>query len=126
MLEGALFLCRGVCEALEERRIPYSFMTNARFLGASDGFGEVGDGLGQAHLNVVLEGLGRADFAGSGDGLEELFDRALSRASLGRGHVFIAPVNSDLRPELLEKLRAATGEAPLAISADQATVSAPK
>ena len=126
MLEGALSLCRGVCEALEEKRIPYSFMTNAQFLGASDGFGEVGDGLGQAHLHVVLEGLGRADFAGSGDRLDELFDRALSRAGLGRGHVFITPVKGDLRPEWLEKLRLATGEAPLAISADQTMVGGPK
>ena len=125
MLEGALSLCRGVCEALEEKRIPYSFMTNAQFLGASDGFGEVGDGLGLAHLHVVLEGLGRADFAGSGDRLDELFDRALSRAGLGRGHVFITPVKGDLRPEWLEKLRLATGEAPLAISADQTMVGGP-
>ena len=101
-------------------------MTNAQFLGASDGFGEVGDGLGQAHLNVVLESLGRTDFAGSGDRLEELFDRALSLASLGRGHVLITPVKGDLRPELLEKLRVATGEAPLAISADQTLVGTPK
>jgi hypothetical protein len=111
---------------LENKRIPYSFITNAQFLGAPDGFGEVGDGLGQAHLNVVLEGLGRADFAGSSDGLEELFDRALSRASLGRGHVFITPVYSDLRPEWLEKLRAASGEAPLAISADRTIAGAPE
>ena len=124
MLDGALSLCRGVCEALEHRRIPYSFITNARCQGAPDGFGEVGDGLGQAHLNVVLEGLGRADFAGSGDRLEELFDRALSRASLGRGHVIITPVERDLRPELMEKLRAITGEAPLAIPADRTIVPA--
>jgi hypothetical protein len=101
-------------------------MTNAQFLGASDGFGEVGDGLGLAHLNVVLEGLGRADFAGSGDRLEELFDRALSRASLGRGHVFITPVKGDMLPELLERLRLASGEAPLAISADRTIVGASK
>lgn len=126
MLEGALSLCRGVCEALEEKRIPYALITNARFLGAADGFGEVGDGLGQAHLNVVLEGLGRADFAASGDGLEELFDRALSRASLGRGHVFITPVKGDMLPELLERLRLASGEAPLAISADRTIVGASK
>ena len=48
-----------------------------------------------------------------------LFDRALSRADLGRGHVFITPVKGDLRPELLDKLRRATGEAPLTITAEQ-------
>ena len=119
MLEKALSLCRGVCEALEERRIPYALITNARCLGVPDGFGEVGDGLGRAHLGRVLEGLGRTDFA-RGDTMEDFFDRALSRASLGRGHVFITPVHNDLRPELLEKLQIATGEIPLAIAADSA------
>ena len=52
--------------------------------------------------------------------MEDFFDRALSRASLGRGHVFITPVHNDLRPELLEKLHIATGEIPLAIAADSA------
>ena len=108
MLERAFSLCRGVCEALEERRIPYALITNARCLGAPDGFGEVGDGLGQAHLATALEGLGRADTIGR-DTLEGLFSRALSRATPGRGHIFITPVHNDLRPELLEKLRAATG-----------------
>ena len=116
MLEAAFSLCRGVCEALEDQRIPYALITNARCLGAADGFGEVGDGLGAAHLAAVLEGLGRADYD-SRDTLEDLFDRALSRANLGRGHIFITPVRNDLRPDLLEKLRAATGEAALSLAA---------
>lgn len=116
MLEAAFSLCRGVCEALEDQRIPYALITNARCLGAADGFGEVGDGLGAAHLAAVLEGLGRADYD-SRDTLEDLFDRALSRTNLGRGHIFITPVRNDLRPDLLEKLRAATGEAALSLAA---------
>ncbi len=118
MLERAFSLCRGVCEALEDARIPYALITNARCLGAPDGFGEVGDGLGRMHLAAALEGLGRADYD-SRDTLEGLFDRALTRANLGRGHVFITPVKNDLHPELLEKLRAATGEAALCITAEE-------
>jgi len=116
-LEAALSLCRGVCEALEEQRIPYAFISNVRCLGMPDGFGEVGDGLGKAHLATVLEGLGRADYANR-DTLEDLFDRALSRASVGRGHIFITPVRNDVRPELLQRLRAATGEEPLVITGE--------
>ena len=116
-MEAAFSLCRGVCEALEDQRVPYALITNLRCLGAPDGFGEVGDGLGAAHLGAALEGLGRADYA-SRDSLEGLFDRALSRANLGRGHIFITPVKNDLRPELLEKLRAATGEAALCLTGD--------
>ncbi len=117
MLEAAFSLCRGVCERLEARRIPYALISNARCLGAPDGFGEVGDGLGRAHLDAVLEGLGRADYAPR-DTMEALFDRALSRAAAGRGHIFITPVRNDLRPELLEKLRATAGEAALALTGD--------
>ncbi len=117
MLEQALSLCRDVCEQLEERRIPYAFISNLRVIGVADSFGEVGDGLGHAHLMTVLEGLGRADYT-SRDTLEGLFDRALSRADLGRGHIYITPVARDIHPEWIERLRAATGEAPLCIAAD--------
>lgn len=116
-LEAALSLCRGVCEALEARRIPYALITNLRCLGAPDGFGEVGDGLGRAHLMTALEGLGRADFDHR-DTLDGLFERALSRAAPGRGHIFITPVRNDVYPKLIERLRAATGEEPLVICAD--------
>ena len=117
-LEAALSLCRGVCEALEERRIPYALITNLRTLGAPDGFGEVGDGLGQAHLATALEGLGRADYDYR-DTLNGLFERALSRAAPGRGHIFITPVKEDAKPELLQKLRVATGEEPLVITGEE-------
>ena len=117
MLEAAFSLCRGICELLEEQRVPYAFISNALAQGVPEDFGEVGDGLGQAHLATVLEGLGRADY-GARESLEDLFDRALSRAAVGRGHIFITPVRNDVRPELLERLRAATGEAPLCVTAD--------
>ena len=117
MLERALSLCRSVCEALEDMRAPYALITNLRCLGAPDGFGEVGDGLGRAHLMTALEGLGRADFDHR-DTLEGLFDRALSRAAPGRGHIFITPVRNDVHPDLIGRLRAATGEEPLVITAD--------
>ncbi len=120
MLEAAFSLCRGVCEALEEQRIPYAFISNARCCGAPDGFGEVGDGLGQAHLMTVLEGLGRADYTHR-DTEEALLDRALSRATLGRGHILITPVRNDLHPELLARLRAATGEDPLCLTGEEAS-----
>ena len=103
MLETCCSLCRDICQQLEDQRIPYSFICNLRSLGAPDGTGEVGDGLGKAHLDTVLEGL---------------FDRALSRANLGRGHIFITPVKNDLHQELLERLRAATGEETLCVTAD--------
>lgn len=109
MLERCYAMARGICEALEEKRIPYSVITNTVTPGMSEGFGEVSDGLGQAHLMTVLEGLGRASYDRRGT-VEELFDRALSRASRGRMHIFITPVENDLHPDPIERLREATGE----------------
>ena len=117
MLEAALSLCRGVCEALEERRVPYSLITNLRREGAPDDSGEVGDGLGTAHLAAALEGLGRAA-CDHRDDMKALFDRALARAATGRGHIYITPVRNDVHPELLARLRAASGEAPLVLTGD--------
>ena len=119
MLEACFSLCRGVCEALEERRIPYALITNACAEGMPEGFGEVGDGLGQAHLNTVLEGLGRANYK-SRFTLEALFERAAERASVGRGHVLITPVRSDRHEAMLERLRLTTGETPLVLTAEEA------
>ena len=117
MLEAALSLCRGVCEELEERRVPYALITNLRREGAPDDSGEVGDGLGAAHLAAALEGLGRAVFDHRDD-MKALFDRALARAATGRGHIYITPVRNDVHPELLTRLRAASGEAPLVLTGD--------
>ena len=118
MLERCYSMARSVCEALEEQRIPYAFITNTRTPGMADGFGEVSDGLGRAHLMTVLEGLGRADY-GHRDSLDILFDRALSRATRGRMHVYITPVENDLHADVLEKLRQATGEDVLTLVAGE-------
>ena len=116
MLERCYSLARGVCEALEEKRIPYSFLCNTVTPGASEGFGEVSDGLGQAHLMTVLEGLGRASYDHR-ETLEDTFERAAARASRGRMHIFITPVDNDLHALPLRRLEEATGEAVITLVA---------
>ena len=122
VLDKTCSLCRGVCAYLEEQRVPYSFMTNARAAGMPDGFGQVGGGLGQAHLMTVLEALGRAD----GTVFESrvaLIDRATTVAGLGRGFIYLTPVRHDVDAEQVETLRRASGEAPLVLVAEEAMAS---
>ena len=118
MLERCLELCRGVCEYLEEQRVPYALLTNGCAAGMPDGFGEVPGGLGRAHLMTALEGMGRADGRRWAT-LNALFDRALAGAAPGRGHIFVTPVRQDVHPELIEQLRRATGEMPLVLVAEE-------
>jgi len=118
MLELTYSIARSVCENLEDQRIPYSVITNVTTQGMSDGFGEVNDGLGRAHLMTVLEGLGRAGYERR-DTMDALFDRALSHATKGRMHVFITPVENDVRDDLLNRLRMATGEDVLVLVAKE-------
>ena len=47
---------------------------------------------------------------------EEILDQF--RAATGRGHIYITPVRNDVHPELLTRLRAASGEAPLVLTGD--------
>ena len=118
MLERCYSLARALCEALEDMRIPYSFMTNARMDGASETFGEAADGLGRAHLMTVLEGLGRAGYAAY-EHADNLIERAAQVAERGRRFVFITPVKDDLHPEQLERLRIATGQEVLTIVGEE-------
>ena len=89
-----------------------------------DGTGDVIEGLMKAEPRIHClhrtkkEGLGRADWE-SRDTMEALFDRALSRASVGRGHIFITPVHNDVHPDLLNRLRTATGEEALVVLAEE-------
>jgi uncharacterized protein (DUF58 family) len=110
VLEKSFSLARGVCEALEDARIPYSFMTNAQLLGASAG-GDAGDGLGGAHIRPILETLGRAGYERT-ETSWALVDRAVQRAEEGRVHILITPTPNDLTRAGLDRLALRTGTQP--------------
>lgn len=118
VIERCCALARAVCEVLEARRIPYAFLSNAEAAGMPRGFGQVSDGLGEAHLRTVLEGLGRVDYA-HWESLEALLSRAAAKASLGRMHVFITPSERDLPAELLERVRLSCGQPVLPLVAER-------
>lgn len=117
LIERTFSLARAVCEALEEQRIPYSFMTNARIQG--DGIsGEVGNGLGNAHLRPILERLGRAGYE-SAERAWTLVDRAMQTAESGRSHIVITPVHNDLERAGVNRLAQKTGVLPRVLVAEE-------
>ena len=118
LMERCCALARAVCEALEARRIPFAFVSNAVAAGMGAGFGQVSEGLGEAHLKTVLEGLGRMDYS-CWESEEALLNRAVSRAALGRMCVLITPSRRDMRLGQLERLRLRCGQPVLALAADE-------
>jgi len=60
LIEHCFSLARSVCEMLERKGIPYDFISNATTGNALSVWSYIGEGLGNAHLFSILEGLGRA------------------------------------------------------------------
>lgn len=107
-IERCYSLARGVCEILEEKRITYSFCTNALAVNMSNAWDYVPDGLGGTHLATVLEGLGRATYSYSAS-RGELMDLARRRAETGRAHIIITPAIFDIDDADISSLRNYTG-----------------
>ncbi len=119
-LERCFSLARAVCERLEEKQIPYCFVTNAGAVGARAQWSQVGDGLGSGHLSAVLEGLGRATYEPLRPFAQTLAQCA-SRAEQGRTHILITPERQDAWQASLRKLEQLTGARALILTAEEAT-----
>lgn len=89
-LEKCFSLTRTVCETLEEKQIPYRFVTNAGAAGALSQWSQVSDGLGSGHLSTILEGLGRATYEPLRPFVFTL-DQTARHAEQGRTHILITP-----------------------------------
>lgn len=86
--ERALSVTRGVCEQLEEKKIPYNFCTNTVFSGIMLSRSSIGDGLGNFHLMSILENLGCASEFTS-KSFPELMDSVVTRAESARAHILV-------------------------------------
>ncbi|MBR0139973.1 MAG: DUF58 domain-containing protein [Firmicutes bacterium] len=87
-MEKAFSLARYVCEELEDRKMNYSFVTNAVSTGSVKSFKFVGEGLGRTHLGYILEGLGRSCYL-SAKTCRALLSDAVKRSSGSYGIIFI-------------------------------------
>lgn len=60
-IESVFSTVRVVAEQLEQRKIPFSLLTNTRLEGTFDSINSIGEGLGDAHLQTVLYSLACAE-----------------------------------------------------------------
>lgn len=100
-LEQCFSLARSVCEALEEKHIPYRFVSNIVTAGAVSRWSNVAEGLGSAHLSTILEGLGRATYDCVRPFAVTLAHTSRA-AEQGRTHILILP---DQDPALEREIR---------------------
>jgi len=117
-LEACFSLTRTVCETLEEKRIPYRFVTNAGAAGALSQWSQVSDGLGGVHLSTILEGLGRATY----DPLKPFaftLDQTARHAEQGRTHILITPQRQGDWLPALGKLEQLSGSPALILTPEE-------
>ena len=117
-IERAYSLARVVCERLEERRISYSFATNACMTSAAGAWSYLGDGLGGHHLNTIVECLGAANYDCMFP-LKRLLDRAARREE-NRGYLLITPPLAADGTALVRSFEHETGQRVLVIPAEGA------
>ena len=121
-LETCFSLARTVCETLEEKRIPYRFVTNAGAAGALSLWSQVSDGLGDGHLSTILEGLGRATY----DPLRsfaQTLDQCARHVEQGRTHILITPQRDARWQQGLSRLEQLSGVRALILTAEEAMIS---
>lgn len=116
-MERAFSMTRSVVEALEERAVSYSFYTNAVAAGSSAPFKHITDGLGSAHRNAILEGLGRATYIAS-ESFNQMVDTLMRSADKGRSYILITTNYPPAYEQMIVKLKEMTGGDVLVIRAD--------
>jgi len=62
LVESCYSITHTACRMLEEAGVKYDFYTNAVIYGPIDMWRYVGEGLGQRHFRMILEGLGRGSY----------------------------------------------------------------
>ena len=109
MLKELCFsMARSVCEELEDRKIAYSYLSNAACDLPKSDMTDVVNGLGPAHMGTIMESLGRAKRE-NGITMEALLDIAARRAESGMICIYISPMPEDAEEALLAPIRARTG-----------------
>ena len=118
-LEACFSLARTVCETLEEKRIPYRFVTNAGAAGAISLWSQVSDGMGAGHLSTILEGLGRATYEPLRPFAHTL-EQCARHAEQGRTHILITPRRDARWQQSLSRLEQLSGARALILTAEEA------
>lgn len=107
-IEGTLRICRSVCEQLERRRLPFSFLHSGLVFSSVGVLPPLEDGLGAVHLNHVLEGLSRATPTIPGS-LDTLVRKTIARDHDACCYVLIVPAMTERVRQHAQVLQRRTG-----------------
>lgn len=107
-IEQCFSIARTVCESLEAQGFTYGFMTNATVAGYMGIIHEKFQGKGAAHLEEILEMLGRAD-CHFNEHLAGLLQRVLAGRTPGRACILISLSEVDECKHMIERIRDLTG-----------------
>lgn len=108
LIEEAFSMTRSVCEVLEEKKIRYSFLTNAATAGATGQWSFLASGLGSRHFYTIMEGLGRATYDYS-ESCAALFARAERRTEHSQAFIVVTTRWSPGMQAMVKRLETVSG-----------------
>ncbi|MCL1804994.1 MAG: DUF58 domain-containing protein [Clostridiales bacterium] len=108
LIEEAFSMTRSVCEVLEEKKVRYSFLTNASTAGATGQWSYVASGLGPRHFFTIMEGLGRATYD-YGEPCGSLFYRAEKRTEHSQAFIVVTTRWTQSLQAMIQRLEVVSG-----------------
>ncbi len=96
-LEEVLKLTRTACEVLEDRRVPYAFLSNGDLSDAPEGFG-------RTHIGSILRSIGLSNGA-CHVSFGELIDRCIAQRGNNRSYIIVTPELDSEGEAALNRLR---------------------
>ncbi|MDR0470025.1 MAG: DUF58 domain-containing protein [Peptococcaceae bacterium] len=108
LIEEAFSLTRSVCEALEEKKVRYSFLTNATAAGVTEQWRFLASGLGSRHFYTIMEGLGRATYEHI-EPFAALINRAERKTEHNQAFIVISPNQIPGMQPMLKQLETVSG-----------------
>jgi len=118
LIERCFSMVRSVCEELERKKIPYGFRTNGIIAGAVGNWKQVEDGLGGAHLETVLEGLGRMTHERQ-ETMDEFMRKVRKGVQGSESFIVVTPVREPRIEALVQSLEERCGNHVLFLCADE-------
>lgn len=118
LMERCFSIVRSACEKLEQKKIPYGFMTNGIIAGAMGSWKQVEEGLGAGHLETVLEGLGRMTHERR-ETMDEFFGRVRKGIHGAESFLVVTPVREERVLSLVQSLEERAGKKVLLLCAEE-------
>ncbi len=118
LLERSYSIVRSVCEELESKHISYDFYTNGTIAGTMGYWNRVAEGLGPAHLETILEGLGRMTYDCRQDASSFIMS-VVRGAGSGRSFIIVTPERTAAVEKVIPALEERTGRTVLLLCADE-------